>query len=155
MLTDLDKKIITRLQDDLPLTLDPYGVLARELGVDEDDLLNILQQLKAKGILRRMGAILYHHSAGYKANGMVAWRVPQERVEEVGELMASFPQASHVYQRPVYPDWPYNLFTMLHGKNREEVEETSKEISTRTAIPDYTILYSLREFKKVSMRYFK
>ncbi len=154
MLTDLDKKIITRLQDDLPLTLDPYGVLARELGVDEDDLLKILQQLKAKGILRRMGAILYHHSAGYEANGMVAWRVPQERVEEVGELMASFPQASHVYQRPVYPDWPYNLFTMLHGKNREEVEETTKEISTRTAIPDYTILYSLREFKKVSMRYF-
>ncbi len=154
MLDNMDKKIISFIQGDLPLTATPYAELAGELGLSEDELLGRIKEMKEKGILRRMGAILYHHRAGFRANGMVAWRVSPERVHEVGTLMASFNQASHVYQRPVYPDWPYNLFTMLHGKNREEVEKTAEEIANRIGVADYVILYSLREFKKASLRYF-
>jgi DNA-binding Lrp family transcriptional regulator len=154
MLTDLDKKIIARLQGELPLTLTPYADLARELGMAEEALLARLGEFKAQGVLRRLGAVLYHYRTGYSANGMCAWRVPPDRVEEAGQIMASFPQASHVYQRPVYPDWPYNLFTMLHGRTREELENVAREIAALTGIADYTILYSTREFKKASMRYF-
>jgi siroheme decarboxylase len=154
MISDVDKKIISFLQEDLPLQAAPYAELAGKLGISEDELLERLVAMKKEGILRRIGAVLYHNRAGFTANGMCAWQVPPEQVQEVGTVMAAFPQASHVYERPVYPDWPYNLFTMLHGQTKREVEETAAEISRRTGIQNYTILFSLREFKKASMRYY-
>lgn len=153
-LTDLDKKIIARLQEDLPLCLTPYAAVAAEVGMTEEELLRKIAAYLEAGLLRRIGAILRHHLAGYDANAMCGWKVPPERVEEVGRVMGSFPQASHVYQRPTYPDWPYNLFTMLHGRSDEELELTAREMSARTGICDYTLLYSTREFKKTSMNYF-
>ncbi len=154
MISDLDKKIVSYFQGDIPLTLTPYEDLAREIGITEEELLDRLAALETKGVLRRVGALLAHYRAGYSSNGMCAWRVPLDRVEEAGRIMASFPQASHVYQRPVYSDWPFNLFSMLHGTNREEVEGVAREMSKRTGISDYTILYSTREFKKAGMRYY-
>jgi len=151
---ELDKKIVALLQGDLPLVQAPYAAVASELGIEEDELLERLRKLKNKGILRRVGAILYHRRACFWANAMVAWRVPEERVAEVGEIMAADPRASHVYRRPVYPDWPYNLFTMLHGRNRAEVETAVREMAERTGVGEYEILFSVREFKKTSMRYF-
>lgn len=154
MLSAREKAIISRLQKDLPASLTPYADLARELEMEEEELLSIIADFKREGILRRLGVALYHRNVGYTANAMVVWQVPPDRVEEAGLIMASFPQASHVYQRPVYPDWPYNLFTMLHGNSREECEDTAARIAAKTDIQDYLLLYSLREFKKTSIKYF-
>jgi DNA-binding Lrp family transcriptional regulator len=153
-LTDLDKKIIARLQGDLPLCPAPYAAVAAEVGITEAELLQKAEDYLAAGILRRMGTILRHHLAGFTANAMCGWNVPPERVEEVGRLFASYPQASHVYQRPTYPDWPYNIFTMLHGQSDGELELTAREMSARVCITDYALLRSTREFKKTSMNYF-
>ena len=154
LLTDLDKKIIARLQGDLPLQAEPFAAIAAEVGITESQLLEKLEAYLTAGVMRRLGTILRHHQAGYSANAMVGWAVPAELVEKVGNLMATFSAASHVYLRPSYPDWPYNLFTMLHGKSAEELEKTAAEISERTGITDYKLLYSTREFKKTSMKYF-
>lgn len=154
MLTSLDKRVIARLQEDLPLTRTPYADLAKELGMTEDELLSRLQWFKETVMLRRVGAVLSHRRAGYTGNVLCAWRVPADQVEEAGRLMASFPQASHVYQRPVYPDWPYNIYTMIHGRSRQECEAVVEEIAQKTGIKEYALLYSVKEFKKSSMKYF-
>ncbi len=154
MLTSQEKEIVSRLQGDLPLSPTPYADLAEELGIEEGELLNKIKEFKEKGILRRVGTILRHHRIGFTANGMCAWEVPLQKTEEIGKIMATFSQASHVYQRPTYPDWPYSLFTMLHGRSKEECEEVAREISEKTGIKDYILLYSTREFKKTSMNYF-
>lgn len=153
-LSELDRLIIARLQGDLPLRPDPYAAVAAEVGITEEELLQRIDGYIASGIMRRMGTILRHHRAGYLANAMCCWNVPEERVEEVGAAMAAFREASHVYRRPTYPDWPYNLFTMLHGRSKEELEATARKIAARTGITDYKLLYSTREFKKTSMNYF-
>ncbi|HAP32793.1 MAG TPA: Lrp/AsnC family transcriptional regulator [Firmicutes bacterium] len=153
-LADLDKKIIAHLQGDLPLCRAPYAAVAKEAGISEEELLQKIADYLAAGILRRMGTILRHHLAGFTANAMCGWSVPPERVEEVGRLFAAFPQASHVYQRPTYPDWPYNILTMLHGRTDAELELTAREMSVSARISDYTLLHSMREFKKTSMNYF-
>ncbi|MHB1256489.1 MAG: siroheme decarboxylase subunit beta [Dethiobacteraceae bacterium] len=154
LLSDLDKKIIARLQGDLPLQAEPFAALAAEVGISEEQFLQKLEAYLAAGVMRRLGTILRHHQAGYSANAMVGWAVPGESVEKAGKIMATFGAASHVYLRPTYPDWPYNLFTMLHGKSAEELEKTAAEISERTGITDYRLLHSTREFKKTSMKYF-
>jgi DNA-binding Lrp family transcriptional regulator len=128
--------------------------MAEEVGITEIELLQKVEAYLEAGVLRRMGTILRHHQAGFTANAICAWIVPQEKMEEVGRVFASFPQASHVYQRLTYPDWPYNLFTMLHGRTDEELEMTAREMSARTGITDYALLHSAREFKKTSMNYF-
>lgn len=153
-LTSLDKKIISRLQGDLPLQADPFTAVAAELGITEATLFAKIHTYLEAGVMRRFSTILRHHKAGFSANAMCAWHVPAERVEAVGQVMATFRAASHVYQRPTYSDWPYNLFTMLHGKSQQELEQIAAEISARTGITDYELLYSTREFKKTSMKYF-
>lgn len=153
-LDDLDKKIISRLQGDLPLQAEPFAAIAAEVGISESQLMQKIEAYLAAGVMRRLGTILRHHQAGYNANAMVGWAVPAEMVEKVGSVMASFSAASHVYLRPTYPDWPYNLFTMLHGKTPDELEQVAGEISARTGISHYQLLYSTREFKKTSMKYF-
>ena len=153
-LTDLDKKIIARLQGDLPLVVEPFVAVAREVGISEEELLQRINDYLQAGVLRRMGTILRHHKAGFNANAMCAWNVPDEQAEEVGQVMAEFREASHVYQRPTYPDWPYALFTMLHGKSQEDLEQVAEAISKRVGITDYKLLYSTKEYKKTSMKYF-
>lgn len=154
LISPLEKKIIALLQGDIPLTATPYADMASELGIAEELLLAKIDELKEKGFLRRIGAILYHQQAGYTANSMCAWQVSPERVSEVGQIMAAFPQASHVYERPTYEDWPYNFFTMIHGRTKEECAAVVREISRKTGIDRYIMLDSLREFKKVSMKYY-
>lgn len=150
----LSKKIVNALQGDIPLTREPYREMARNLGLSQQELLERLTKMKKNGQLKRVGAVLYHRRAGFVANAMVAWRVPEDRAEEVGQIMASFPEASHVYQRPAFPQWPYNLYTMIHGTSREECEHVVEKISLETGITEYEVLYSTREFKKTSMKYF-
>ena len=105
--------------------------------------------------MRRFAAILRHRDAGFSANGMIVWNVPREKVDEVGYKIASFPQVSHCYQRPVYEDWPYNLFSMIHARSIEAAEAMALQISNTVQIKDYRILFSSREFKKERVRYFE
>jgi siroheme decarboxylase len=153
-LTALDKKIISMLQDDLPLDPEPFEKMASDAGLSVDELIKKIGEYLDNGLLRRLGAVLYHQNAGFKANAMCGWVVPEERISEVGLIMASFKEASHVYQRPTYTDWPYNIFTMLHGKSSNEIEKIARNISENTKVSSYEILYSIREFKKTSMKYF-
>jgi len=123
LLSEKDKEIIARLSDGLPEDRKPFESLARELNLGEEELFRKISEWKKKGIIRRFGAILNHRVAGYRENAMVVWQVPGERSREVGKIMASFPEVSHCYERVTQPGWPYNLFTMVHGRTRDECEK--------------------------------
>ena len=155
LVTWQEKEIIKYLQEDLPLEVSPYKALAEKVGMREREVLEKIAELKNRGVLRRVGAVLYHYQAGYVFNAMGCWQVSEEMVEYVGEKMARFTEVSHVYQRPAYPpSWPYNLFTMIHGKSREDCEKIAEKISRETGVEMFTLLYSIKEFKKTSMKYF-
>jgi len=104
--------------------------------------------------MRRFAAILRHREAGFTANGMIVWKVPEERISEVGNKLGAFPQVSHCYERPVYPDWPYNVFSMIHCKSFDEAGQMTKDIQKQIDVSDYKILFSSREFKKTRVEYF-
>lgn len=154
MFSELDKQIVRELQKDIPLTPQPFKEIAERIGISEEELLEKVQQMADQGIIRRFGVALKHREVGFLANAMVVWQVPDEKTLEIGKIMASFPQVSHCYQRPKYPDWPYNMFTMVHGQSREECEATAARIAEKTGIPEFGLLYSTDELKKSSMKYF-
>jgi DNA-binding Lrp family transcriptional regulator len=153
-LEELDIAVIKTLQGDLPVASEPYAPAAKQLGISTDDLLAHLESMQERRALRRVAAILYHRRAGYSANGMGVWRVPEERILELGPLMASFRGISHCYQRPTYEDWPYSVFTMAHGRSKEECDAILDSIEERTGIHERTTLYSSTEFKKIRLLYF-
>jgi DNA-binding Lrp family transcriptional regulator len=154
MIDDIDKKVIRLIQGDLPLDSRPFAVLAEKAGIPEEDFVQRVAALKKKGIIRRFGATLRHQEAGFSSNAMVAWIVPEERVEEVGKAMARFRAVTHCYQRKTTKGWPYNLYAMVHGDDREECYETAKKMAMKAGIQDYILLFSEKEFKKTSMQYF-
>jgi DNA-binding Lrp family transcriptional regulator len=154
MLTDLEKKIVASIQADIPVTQRPYLEIARSLGVSEEELLNALQGLCRRGVIRRFGATLRHQRTGYTANAMVAWRVAEERVDAVGTTMAAFRQVSHCYRRNPAGAWPYNLYTMIHAEDEASCRETARRMADAAGVSDYTLLFSREELKKTSMVYF-
>ncbi|KUO61324.1 MAG: transcriptional regulator [Gracilibacter sp. BRH_c7a] len=154
VLTEEDKILVKTLQDSLPSSLRPFDDLARKLDMDETYLITGSQRLLDNYVMRRFGAILYHQKAGFTSNGMGVWIVPEEIANEVGLKMAEFQEVSHCYQRPTLPDWPYNLFTMIHGHTNQECQQIMANISEVTGIKDYALLFSHKELKKSSMRYF-
>jgi DNA-binding Lrp family transcriptional regulator len=154
VIDETDKEIIRLIQGDLPPDLRPFGVLAKRLGISEREFVRRVKSLKRKGIVRRFGATLRHQEAGFSANAMVAWIVPEEKIEEVGKLMAKFREVTHCYQRRVQNDWKYNLYTMVHGDSEEQCYQIAKRMSAETGITDYILLFSEKEFKKTSMQYF-
>ncbi len=151
---DLDRAVIRATQGDLPVVSEPYAPAARELGMTVDALLEHLAGMKDRGILRRVAAILFHRRAGFSANGMGVWKVPEERIAEVGPRMAAYRGISHCYERPTYPDWPYSVFTMAHGRSKEECDAILDAISDDLGIAERATLYSSTEFKKVRLLYF-
>jgi siroheme decarboxylase len=153
-LSERDIEVIRAVQGDLPITSDPLAPAARELGMSVDELLAYLQDLQARGYLRRFAAILRHRKAGFGANGMAVWNVPADEVADTGQTMAGYTVISHCYQRPVYADWKYNLFTMIHARKKGECEDFVKDLSARHGLDDYAILYSTTEFKKIRLAYF-
>lgn len=153
-LTDLDKRMIRALQQHLEPVSRPFDTLAWQAGVTVQQLLTAAQQYLDSGLMRRFSAVLRHREVGVSANAMGVWVVPPEQHDAFGEKAASFSAVSHCYLRPSYPDWPYSLFTMVHGKSREDCEATLKAISAATGVTNYTSLYSTVEFKKVRVRYF-
>ena len=154
MINELEKKIINLIQGDLPVTHRPFALLAEQLGISETELLAEIRKLKDSGVIRRFGATLRHQEAGYSSNAMVVWKVPDERLEEVGRAIAKFKEVTHCYQREPQKDWPYNLYSMVHGANKEDCHEIARRLSRTVGINDFTLLFSEMEFKKTSMEYF-
>ena len=154
MLDDMDKRIIRLIQGDLPMGLQPFKILAERLDISEKEFIERVKALKEREVIRRFGATLRHQEAGFSANAMVAWAVPEERIEEVGNAMASFREVTHCYQRRSHKDWKYNLYTMIHGDSEAQCHKIAGEMSARAGISDYVLLFSEKEFKKTSMQYF-
>lgn len=145
-------KLLKSIQDGIAIVSEPFVHIAEELGLSEKEVMERLQKMGKEGVIRRFGASIGHRAIGITANAMCTWNVPDEKVEEIGAIMAGFPEVTHCYERPRYPDWKYNLFTMVHAYSREECEKIAKEISLTTGIKDYAILFSEREFKKTGVR---
>ena len=149
-----DIAAIRALQADLRPLPEPFAAPAERHGFTVPELLEAAAALQQTGQMRRFAAVLHHRAAGFTANGMGVWKVPDERVEEVGLLMAAYRGVSHCYQRPTYPDWPYNLFSMTHGRDREECEAVLAAIAEETGLDDRIVLYSTKEWKKTRLVYF-
>jgi DNA-binding Lrp family transcriptional regulator len=150
----LDKRIIARLQGDLPLTAEPFADLASDLGLSQEEVVERVRSLAASGVMRRFGATLRHQRSGFSANVMVAWRVDDARVEEVGLRLSAYRRVSHCYWRPPNPGFPYNLYTMVHGRDEDECRQLVGEMSHEAGVDDYQLLFSQRELKKTSMQYY-
>jgi DNA-binding Lrp family transcriptional regulator len=149
-----DIAVIRALQGDMPVVAEPYAAAAAEVGLAEDAFLDHLAAMQERGLLRRVAAILYHRRAGFSANGMGVWRVPDEAIEQIGRRMAAVRGISHCYQRPTYDDWPYSVFTMAHGRSKEECDAVLDAIAEQTQIHERATLYSSTEFKKIRLLYF-
>ena len=151
---ELDRSVIRALQGDMPVIPEPYAPAAAALDMTQEELLEHLEGMRERKLLRRVAAILYHRRAGFSANGMGVWKVPDERIAELGPQMAAFRGISHCYQRPTYADWPYSIFTMAHGRSKEECDAILDSIAESTGIEDRSTLYSSTEFKKIRLLYF-
>ncbi|HAU32639.1 MAG: Putative transcriptional regulator, AsnC family [Desulfotomaculum sp. 46_296] len=154
MLSEQEKELVRELQKGLPLVSRPFRDIADRLGVCEEEVVAKVKDFLARGIIRRFGAVVKHHDVGYVANAMVVWPVPEERIKEVGRVMASFPEVTHCYNRPSAPGWPYTLYTVIHGKKEQDCRSVAEKISLSTGITGYRILFSTAELKKSSMEYF-
>jgi DNA-binding Lrp family transcriptional regulator len=155
--TDADKRFICILQRDLPAESLPFDRWADEAGIGVDELLARAETFVERSYMRRFAAVLNHRRAGFGANGMAVWRVDEDRLEEIGPQMAAFRSVSHCYRRPIYPDWPYSIFTMVHARSKESCEETIEAIAQETGITDpadRAVLYSTLEFKKIRLVYY-
>jgi DNA-binding Lrp family transcriptional regulator len=154
MLSELEKKVIASIQQDIAVTQQPYLEISQKLGISEETLLKILNDLCRRGVIRRFGATLRHQKTGYTANAMVAWKVSEDRMDEVGRKMASFSRVSHCYRRSPTRQWPYNLYTMIHADNKASCREIARKMAEAASVPTYTLLVSRAELKKTSMLYF-
>ncbi|MEA2399822.1 MAG: siroheme decarboxylase [Thermoleophilaceae bacterium] len=153
-LSELDLAVIRATQGPMDPVSEPFAPAAAELGMSVPALLEHLESMRERRALRRVAAILFHRRAGFSANGMGVWKVPEDRILELGPRMASFRGISHCYQRPTYADWPYSVFTMAHGRSKDECDAILDSIAEDTGIEDRRTLYSSTEFKKIRMLYF-
>jgi len=153
---ETDIAVIRALQGPMAVVERPYDEAAEQVGMETGELLEHLRGLADRKILRRVAAILFHRRAGFSANGMGVWRVPEEKILEVGARMASVRGVSHCYQRPTYRDWPYSVFTMAHGRSKEECDAILDSIAVEHDLhgEDRATLYSSTEFKKIRLHYF-
>ncbi|MHC1712145.1 MAG: Lrp/AsnC family transcriptional regulator [Solidesulfovibrio sp.] len=153
-LSKLDKAILKQVQGNLPDSATPYADIAAAVGTTEAHVLDLLSRMVEGGEIRRFGATLKHQKAGFGANVMVAWYVPEEDVDRIGRLMAERPEVSHCYHRINCMEWPYNIYTMVHGRSAEACQSVVAALCRTTGLDDYAMLFSLKELKKVSMQYF-
>ncbi len=154
MLNETEKKVIAAIQEEIPISRQPYLEMAERIGLSEETLLTTIRDLCRRGVIRRFGATLRHQKSGYQANAMTAWQVNEERVEAAGRIMAACPQVSHCYRRDPVPGWPYNLYTMIHAADEQGCRQVADAIAAEAGIDTYTLLFSRQELKKTSMHYF-
>ena len=152
--TEQDKNFIRELQKDMEIIDEPFVKVAKNLGITEYEVFAKMKHYEDIGVMRRFAAILRHRQVGFTANGMIVWKVPEDRITSVGETLGSFPQVSHCYERPTYDDWPYNVFSMIHCKTHDEAHDVAKTIQDQINVNEYKILFSSREFKKTRVEYF-
>ena len=153
-ISEIDKKVVRALQGEFPLVAEPYKELAARCGISEKLFLERVEALREEKKIRKMGAVLRHREIGFTSNVLVAWEVPMSRLDEIARKMAASPVVSHCYDRNTAPGWSYNLYTMIHGHSREECERLAEELAAGTGIKNRTMLYTKKEWKKTSMRYF-
>ena len=153
--TDRDKDFIRELQKDVEVVPEPFNEPAKRLGITVEQLFERAKEYERIGVMRRFAAILRHRDAGFVANGMIVWKVPKEKIDDIGMKLAEYPQVSHCYQRPVYQDWPYSVFSMVHARTEEAAKKLAVEMSKHIGVTDYRILFSSREFKKERVKYFE
>jgi len=153
-LTEQEKRIVSLLQEGIPLRERPFAELAEKLGLTEEVLIEKINDFTQRGLIRRFGATLRQRSVGFTENAMVVWDVPDELADETGQVFAGFSQVTHCYRRPRRRGWPYNLFTMIHGHSKEYCQETAAKMAEAAGVGSYALLYSTEELKKSSMRYF-
>ncbi len=153
-LTARDIEVVRAVQGDLPLEPDPFAAPARLLGLSVDELIATLGDLEKRGYLRRFAAILRHRKAGFGANGMAVWKVDEGAISAIGQTMAGYTSISHCYQRPVYADWRYNLFTMIHARKKSDCEAFVAQLAREHGLVEFDVLYSTTEYKKVRLAYF-
>lgn len=153
-LTDKEKAVIREVQGQLPITNRPFDEMAKRAGVEIEEFLSICRSLRERGIMRRFGASIEHQNAGFTANAMVCWEVPQSEVSRVGNALAGFKEVTHCYERKTNHLWPkYNIFAMMHGNSKQENANTISRMMTETGISDYEVLTTVKEFKKERVRY--
>ncbi|MDR1314336.1 MAG: Lrp/AsnC family transcriptional regulator [Deltaproteobacteria bacterium] len=153
-LTPVEKAVVHALSGDLPLSPRPFAEIAGKVGLSEDELLAMVRDFAERGYIRRFGAVLVHQRSGFKANAMLVWRFRGPEVAEAGKKLASLPYVTHCYQRSEAPGWPYNLYTMIHAGSRGELLAMAEEMAGLTGCKDWTVLESVKELKKDSVRYF-
>lgn len=146
--------VIKELQKDISITSEPFKESIKRLGLSYDEFFSLARELKESGVMRRFATILNHRNAGFAANAMSVWSVPEEKGEEIGKQLAAYSAVSHCYLRPKYPNWPYNLFAMVHAKTQEECDTLIKEMAEESGLEEYQKLYSAKEFKKQRLTYF-
>jgi DNA-binding Lrp family transcriptional regulator len=154
MLTALEKQVILGLQRDLEVEPRPFLDLALRLNLEEETVLAAIRSLMEKGYIRRFGVTLRHQKSGFEANALVAWTVPEADLHRIGQEMAAQRVVTHCYARRPAPTWPYNLYTMVHGRTREECLEIAARMARESGLTDYQVLFSESELKKTTMRYF-
>ncbi len=153
-ISEEDRAAIRALQEDIPLTPRPFDLWGKEVGLSYEELIERAHDLQRRKIMRRFSAVLYHRKAGFRANAMGVWKVPEERIDEVGDAFAHYQAVSHCYQRPTYEDWPYSVFSMVHGRSVDECEAVLDAMAAETGLTERLSLYSTREYKKTRVRYF-
>ena len=149
-----DKDVIRVLQDDFPLCEQPFKFLANQINMSEDEFIERVKNLSAQKKIRKMGAVLQHRNAGFTANALCAWSVPADKLDAVAKLMSQHPAVSHCYDRNTAPNWNYNLYTMIHAKSRAECDRIIAQLAADCRLEQFQILYTTKEWKKTSMRYF-
>lgn len=153
-LTERDRDFVRVLQQDLPAEPRPFDGWAAELGVGLAELFAWARRMEEARVMRRFAAVLRHQEAGFVANGMICWRMSAEQAAELGPRLAAYPEVSHCYQRPIYPDWPYSVFSMVHALSHQQCEEVARRMAADIGVGDYVILYSVKEYKKTRVQYF-
>jgi DNA-binding Lrp family transcriptional regulator len=155
-LSELEIHFVREMQKDLPVESEPFVAIAARLGIGLEELQRIATAMIENGRMRRFSAVLRHREVGFSANGMGVWAVPGSDgdIVKIGEKMAAFRAVTHCYCRPTYPDWPYNIFTMIHARTNDECNTVVNEIARETGVNDHDVLYSTKEYKKVRVQYF-
>lgn len=149
---EIDKKLLTVMRKGIPLVEEPFLEIAKKVGISRDEMITRLKRLMDSGVVKRFGVSINHKKIGITANAVVAWKVPRRRIEEIGRLLANHQDITHCYERKTIPDkWEYNLYTVVHGHNRESVRQFIKELSQSTGLEDHSILFSSRRFKRSSV----
>jgi siroheme decarboxylase len=152
LMDQLDLELLKAAQDGVMLTKRPYLALGEKLCISEEEVIGRLKALQEEGIVRRFAATIGHRALGILANAMILWIVPQEQVERIGEMFAGVDEVTHCYERATTVDWPYNLYTMVHSKSREDCLKTADHLSRVSGIKEFIVLFSEKEYKKTSAR---